>query len=74
MAEHRWMDQSYNAEALVDADGKIIGVIRGGWRDYSAYSDSGYAANKIGDYIDRESAKRAVEKAIARAAHVGDSK
>lgn len=54
-----WERLGYEYEALVNADGEILGEIRGGYRTVSAI-----VGTVLGRYITEEHAKRAVEKRL----------
>ncbi len=56
-----WINRSFRQDSLVDSSGKIIGEVNKVRSDFKAFAKG----NFLGDYIDRESAKKAVEKHIS---------
>lgn len=61
MAERIWHHLSYGNAALADENGKILGEISVGYRRTRAFS----GGELLGEYVDIEPAKRAVERAVA---------
>ena len=61
MTTRKWVEQSYDASAYVDGDGRILGIVRKGWRAWTAYCEK-----PLGDWIDEASARGAVERADKR--------
>lgn len=55
-----WRFAGWREEVLVDDTGRIIGRVSGGHRCYYAHSD----VRALGEYVDSESAKRAVQQAL----------
>lgn len=54
-----WRDVGWRDCRLLDAYGRILGGYKHEWRTYTAW----YERKNLGDYIDEESAKAAVERA-----------
>ena len=57
----KWVEKSFTYSVLVDSNGKILGEVSEVARNFRAFAKG----NLIDCYLDRESAKKAVEKHIA---------